>query len=257
MTPLLTTRLSVVAENTGFDRELGTTDGWLAFASSRVRLRVWLRALDAGTIAVALDAPALVGQLEPGGDPSAVPPPVPNASVRAVQDRQVLYRLLRRAFQLSRSLPSAPLAVFEAKVQELPSKTEVERLHRERIGQGVFRDSLLDYWDGRCAITGLAVPTLLRASHIKPWADCASDAERLDVFNGILLAAHLDAAFDAGLITVDDDGSVVGSPNLPGEALKLLGLDAPLRLQLADGHRRYLPWHRDHVFQSALKASER
>ncbi|MDC0682621.1 HNH endonuclease signature motif containing protein [Sorangium atrum] len=50
-------------------------------------------------------------------------------------------------------------------------------------------------------MTGLAVPALLRASHIKPWADCETDAERLDVYNGILLAPHLDAAFDRGFIT--------------------------------------------------------
>ena len=51
-------------------------------------------------------------------------------------------------------------------------------------------------------MTGLDVPELLRASHIKPWADCGTDAERLDVFNGLLLAPHLDAAFDAGFITI-------------------------------------------------------
>ena len=39
---------------------------------------------------------------------------------------------------------------------------------------------------------------MLRASHSVPWAACASDAERLDVHNGLLLAAHWDAAFDAG-----------------------------------------------------------
>jgi len=61
---------------------------------------------------------------------------------------------------------------------------------------------LLDLWEGRCAVTGLAVPELLRASHIKPWADCETDAERLDVYNGFLLAPHLDAAFDLGFITV-------------------------------------------------------
>ena len=41
---------------------------------------------------------------------------------------------------------------------------------------------------------------------MKPWAKCASDDERLDVFNGLLLSANLDAAFDAGLVTFDDAG---------------------------------------------------
>jgi putative restriction endonuclease len=42
---------------------------------------------------------------------------------------------------------------------------------------------------------------------MKPWADCASDAERLDPFNGLLLAVHWDAVFDCGLVTFADDGT--------------------------------------------------
>ena len=100
-------------------------------------------------------------------------------------------------------------------------------------------------------MTGLAVPELLRASHIKPWADCESDAERLDVYNGFLLAPHLDAAFDRGLITVaDDDGALVVSDALDADAQATLGLDQPLRAcGLAERHRRYLRWHRERVFK--------
>src|SRR5205823_14686352 len=105
-------------------------------------------------------------------------------------------RMVRRAFQLSRSLPDELLHVFEAKTAVLPRATEAERLVVQRVGQDIFRAGLLDYWQGRCAITGLAVTELLRASHMKPWAKCTTDAERLDVFNGFLLAPNLDAAFD-------------------------------------------------------------
>ncbi len=77
---------------------------------------------------------------------------------------------------------------------------------------------MLTLWRGRCAISGLNVPELLRASHAKPWAS-STDAERLDVYNGLLLAAHLDAAFDCGLITVEADGAIGLSPTLPVEAL--------------------------------------
>ena len=57
----------------------------------------------------------------------------------------------------------------------------------------------MEYWDSKCAVTGLAIPELLKASHIKPWKD-STDEERLDIFNGLLLAPHLDAAFDRGFI---------------------------------------------------------
>lgn len=94
------------------------------------------------------------------------------------------------------------------------------------------------------------MPELLRASHIKPWADCASDAERLDVFNDLLLAPHLDAAFDCGFITVADEGAVVVWDGLGESARHLLGLASPQSLTaLAPGHRAYLPWHRERVFR--------
>ncbi|WP_245431366.1 HNH endonuclease signature motif containing protein, partial [Rhodoplanes roseus] len=41
-------------------------------------------------------------------------------------------------------------------------------------------------------MTGCEVEDVLRASHIKPWRD-ASDQERLDPRNGLLLSATLDA----------------------------------------------------------------
>lgn len=92
------------------------------------------------------------------------------------------------------------------------------------------------------------MPQLLRASHIKPWS-LATDEERLDVFNGLLLAAHLDAAFDGGLITVDDDAKVLVAESLDDHARKVLGLDQPLRVRrLADEHRALLAWHRAEIF---------
>ena len=119
-----------------------------------------------------------------------------------------------------------------------------------RVGQDIFRRGLFEYWDGRCAITGLAVPELLRASHIKPWAACNADAERLDVFNGFLLAPHLDAAFDAGFITVAQDGTVLVSRALPPDARPVLGLDKPARVHgLRRTHERYLRSHRTNIFR--------
>jgi predicted restriction endonuclease len=110
----------------------------------------------------------------------------------------------------------------------------------------------MDYWEGRCAITGLAVPELLRASHIKPWSACETDAERLDVFNGILLAPHFDAVFDLGFITLNERGEVVVSPLLSAEARRVLCLEVPIRVdRLAQGHQRYLAQHRVLVFRNA------
>ena len=103
-------------------------------------------------------------------------------------------------------------------------------------------------WGGRCAITGLDVPELLRASHAKPWAD-SNNVERLDVYNGLLLAAHWDAAFDAGLVTVGVDGALVPSSALSDAARGVLGLSGTLRLKLRPEHEPYMAWHRERVFR--------
>ena len=86
---------------------------------------------------------------------------------------------------------------------------------------------------------------LLRASHIVPWAECETDALRLDVHNGLLLSALWDAAFDAGLISFADDGTVLRSPKLTSEAAAALNLDSAAPLApLTDLHRQNLASHR-------------
>ena len=159
----------------------------------------------------------------------------------------MLAALIRRVWQLSRALPDAPLKRFEEALAHVGQdfRTEVEALVRRRLGQTEFRAGLLDYWQGRCAVTGIAQPELLRASHIKPWAECENDAERLDVHNGFLLTADWDAAFDAAVrSSFDTNGVAIFSPKLTETARSRLG-EGRLRADrpLTDRHRRYLTWH--------------
>ena len=72
-----------------------------------------------------------------------------------------------------------------------------------RVGQSFFRSTVLSAYDHKCCITGLAVPRLLVASHIIPWRH--DTATRVNPRNGLLLSALHDRAFDAGLLTIDDD----------------------------------------------------
>ncbi len=80
-------------------------------------------------------------------------------------------------------------------------ETESVSEHKQRIGQGFFRDTILAAYDSRCCISGNPVPELLRASHIVPWASDVKN--RLNPKNGLCLAATYDAAFDRGLISFD------------------------------------------------------
>jgi len=96
-----------------------------------------------------------------------------------------------------------------------------------------------------CAITGVGLAAVLRASHIKAWAECATDAERLDVHNGLLLVANLDALFDKHLISIGDDGVVLVGPGIGEGDRALLGLGGTLKVAgLTAGHRGFLAGHR-------------
>jgi hypothetical protein len=71
------------------------------------------------------------------------------------------------------------------------------------------------------------------------------DAQRLDVHNGLLLSALWDAAFDHGLISFADDGTILASPKLTETARGALGLTgAPPLAGLRDAHRINLKQHR-------------
>lgn len=122
--------------------------------------------------------------------------------------------------------------------------TERERLQAARIGQGEFRDALMIYWGGACPVAGVDHAALLRASHIKPWSE-ATDAERLDPFNGLLLCAHVDALFDRHLLTFEDDGRIHISSLVSAENRERLGLKATMRISGLDPrHAPYLAHHR-------------
>ena len=164
-----------------------------------------------------------------------------------------LGRLLRRAAELAMSLPTQAAEHYAAEIAKLdanpPSTTEVLALVKQRRGQDLFRKALMDYWGGACSVTGIAIPELLRASHAKPWAKCATDAERLNVFNGFLLCAHLDALFDQGLMTFDDQGNPEFSPKLDAATRSKLTLDQSCKLRwITAQHTPFLSWHRQHVF---------
>ena len=146
--------------------------------------------------------------------------------------------------KLAVSLPDAPLARFRAKTAALPQATDAERMVIQRIGQDIFRGALMDYWGGRCPLTGITEPELLRASHIVPWSECGDD-QRLDVHNGLLLSALWDAAFDKGLVSFADDGTPLAAPQLGDIARKVLSIDAASRIDgLRDEHRQNLALHR-------------
>lgn len=131
----------------------------------------------------------------------------------------------------------------DPETQNLP-ETVRQALIQARIGQGAYRDSLLDIWGGRCAVTGCAIPEVLIASHAKPWSQC-NPRERLDEYNGLLLAASVDRLFDQGLISFTDDGQLLVVDSLSDNDLRVVGLNRSARLyKVLSRHRPYLREHR-------------
>lgn len=135
------------------------------------------------------------------------------------------------------------------KIETGTEATTRQVLAEARVGQGRFREDLMNAWSGKCALTGCAQKELLRASHVMPWAHCSSDKERLDPDNGLLLVANLDAAFDAGLFGIDEDGTILNSSRLSLLTLEYLELPSRFPHPLSEPRRRYLRHHREHVFR--------
>ncbi len=125
-----------------------------------------------------------------------------------------------------------------------------------RVGQSFFRSTVLSAYGGRCCVTGLSVSSLLTASHIVPWRD--DPHNRVNPRNGLLLCALHDRAFDAGLMTVAEDFTVLVSEAM----LSVAAADPFLASTLAacQGEPIRLPdkfwpagdflaYHRQHIFR--------
>jgi putative restriction endonuclease len=244
-------RLDKAAVDEGFGLRRADDNGWLCYdslgtpASIRMTCSGHNYLVAVNHQGVILDLSERWKQWPLDADPQ----PPSGFTALVVSDTTPLHYLVREIWRLARALPIEPLRVFEVQTRDLPRTTEAERLVIQRVGQAVFRQALMTYWDGRCAVTRVAQPALLRASHIKPWAKCATDAERLDVYNGLLLAAHLDAAFDAGLISFSDKGAILFSSKFTQDDRDALGIHDRLVLRsVGSRHLENLSWHRSFLF---------
>ncbi|HWE85687.1 MAG TPA: HNH endonuclease [Terracidiphilus sp.] len=131
-----------------------------------------------------------------------------------------------------------------------------ESLVKTRINQRFFRAAVLAAYEGRCFITGLAVPELLNASHIIPWKTDAKN--RTNPRNGLCLNRLHDAAFDCGLLTVTPKLKVRVSPMIEKRSSEPAIRDLLMRYKnaLLKAPRRFAPdpdflqYHNDVVFQS-------
>lgn len=81
--------------------------------------------------------------------------------------------------------------------------TEGVSIRANRLAQRYFRRVVLANFEGRCALTGVAIPELLIASHIVSWRDAPE--HRVNAANGLCLNRLHDGAFDKALVTFDEE----------------------------------------------------
>ena len=175
-----------------------------------------------------------------------------NLSVLAPESEQMLHDL----FTHDESKEIDLLSRETVRIVPPTGPTEVEATVKTRRGQQFFRQTVLNAYNVRCCISGINVPRLLVASHIKPWGQFAAD--RLNPKNGLCLSSLHDAAFDSGLITFDEKLQVVLSKRLkrffPQPALEqnftpFEGKSISLPEKLADPDPDFLSYHRNTIFR--------
>ena len=95
-----------------------------------------------------------------------------------------------------------------------PNITERSGLVTSRVGQGYYRQQIIEKWEGKCPVTQSELLKILISSHIVPWSEC-NDKERLDVVCGVVRN-------DKGeyLITQRGDEKNYGKWEFPGGKLK-------------------------------------
>lgn len=155
--------------------------------------------------------------------------------------------------RIGKALPYAINDFVDALVSEpteeytinTPNATERKGLITSRVGQGAYRKSILHRWKFKCAVTNYEKKEILIASHIVPWKDATND-ERLDVDNGILLSPTYDALFDQRLISFENNGKIILSDSLQQSKYALIGITGKEQIRsLSSGNIPYLERHRD------------
>ncbi len=158
-------------------------------------------------------------------------------------------------------VPADDLDLWESRLErqlaEDSTVTETERqaIIRARIGQGLFKERVAKI-EARCRVTGVENPVHLIASHCKPWRD-ATNEERLNGENGLLLTPSIDHLFDRGFIGFEDKGNLIISPVAHRPSLQRMGIDTTNVVNVGgftSGQKQFLEFHRNAVLLRSVRA---
>ncbi len=146
--------------------------------------------------------------------------------------------------RLTNAMHIAPQDPIDTALLRRSTSTQTIAITTARLGQGRYRFDLEAIWGAKCSVTDISQSEALRASHILCWKE-SSDDQRLDPNNGLLLCGTLDALFDKGLISFEDNGAMLVSKMISKQDQRLMDIPQSIRLPLNPSQKQYLKIHRD------------
>jgi putative restriction endonuclease len=130
----------------------------------------------------------------------------------------------------------------------------IEQIVRRPFRDAAFAARVKDAYENTCAMTGLRIingggRSEVQAAHIRPVAHAGPDSIR----NGLALSGTTHWMFDRGLISVDDDWSIlIAKDRLPETVTRLLREDRRLATPTHSSlrpHAQFLRYHRERIFK--------
>lgn len=176
---------------------------------------------------------------------------------RAVLQSYHLYtdRPSKFAFQLIDCTVSETEIVAEVERQFAMALTEREAIVKSRVGQGVYRDRVVELWKS-CSVTGFTKEQVLIASHIKPWK-ISSNEDRVNPYNGLLLVPTLDKLFDCGYIGFKPSGEILLSEKISDRDYGKIGVHPDLRLRdVPNQTKQFLEYHEEYIFDLVQETAD-
>lgn len=156
--------------------------------------------------------------------------------------RDLLFQMKNRAkLEVLETLENA------LNISTVLEQTEKELIAKARIGQSIFKKALLRQ-SKKCSLCGVEDERFLIASHIKKWSE-ATNEERLDVNNGLLLCPNHDSLFDKGFITFKDNGKILISSEIHSDVKTFLNVHDNMSIKMNEKQQEYMKWHRENRYR--------
>jgi putative restriction endonuclease len=130
----------------------------------------------------------------------------------------------------------------------------VERVSSRPVRDAAFSGAVKSAYENTCAFTGLQIlngggRSEVQAAHIRPVAASGPDSVR----NGLALCSTIHWMFDRGLLSLDDDYTILmAKDRVPEPVHRLVNSDGRLKLPTRSEfqpHPQFLRFHRETVFK--------